>query len=75
MISYCVPAVAVLGLLRGSFHEKWHWSIMSKLVIITLHVTLRGSNYRLPGAVIFATNVLKTAGSHLKSLTEQYIVK
>jgi hypothetical protein len=33
---------------------------MSKLVIITLHVTLRGSNDRVQGAMIFATNVLKT---------------
>jgi hypothetical protein len=29
---------------------------MSKLVIVTLRVTLRGSNYRVQGA----TNVLKT---------------
>jgi len=35
---------------------------MSKLVINTLHVTLHGSNYRLPGAMVFVTNVLKTAG-------------
>jgi len=33
---------------------------MSKLVIVTLRVTLRGSNYRVQGAMIFATSVLKT---------------
>jgi hypothetical protein len=60
MISYHFPAVAVRVLLRSSLHPKWHRPIMSKLVIITLHVTLRGSNYRVQGATIFATSVLKT---------------
>ena len=59
MNSYFVPTVAVRGL-RSLLHSKWHWPIMSKLVIVTLRVTLRGSNYRVQGAMIFATSVLKT---------------
>jgi hypothetical protein len=86
MNSYDVPAVAVRGLLRSLLHSKWHWPIMSKIEIITLHVTLRRSSYRVQEAMISATNVLKTfwflwihrleaEGHTSKSMTEQYIVK
>jgi hypothetical protein len=62
MNSYVVATVTLLVLLRNSLHSNWHWPIMSKLVTITLRVTHRESNYRVQGAVIFATNVLKNVG-------------
>jgi hypothetical protein len=62
MNPYDVPTVALRGLLRRSLHSNWQWPIMSKLVTITLRVTHRESNYRVQGAMIFATTVLKNVG-------------
>jgi hypothetical protein len=74
MNSSSVTIITVHGLLKSLLRSKWYWPIKSKLITITLHVTHRGSNYRVQGAMIFATNQ-RPQDSTLSDFFEPIVLK